>query len=421
MRRNVQGRLIMSTANVLILTFLARAVFSLHQFGIIVIIARLSDADTLGIFILSLALVTTMSALFALGMRQGVATDIIRHRPQAIYFRLRLLSILASITIIPVIILIFWPIEGLIQISIALVFLKSIELMSEYTYGLMQLRRTLISVSASQIMRGVTGFLAFSGTFLKTESVHISVLAWGAAWLLIFLCHDVPVSRLREEVRTPENRLDVSAWSEVGSLAFLQMPFGLAAFSGNIGLAAPRVMLEHVGNVTEVGIFGAIWSIFQAGEAFVIALANIYLTPLAAATQGLNRRATLYLIWQLLVMGIVLGCVTAIVPTVIGAELLQLVYGPEFYSYSNIFMLLSLGWAVRYLATILRIFVTSQRRFWLGMTIDTAGSIYVLIGVFALQSYGNPMVTISVAFLFGQLCLMCTLIIFTWKSISRMI
>lgn len=400
-----------------LLTLIARLAFSAQQWAVIAILALSKEDQDLGLFGLALALVTSVNALFNFGMRQGVATDIGHNRSILGYATLRILTIAVSICIIPGVSVIFWDAPGLTPMIFSVLLVKSVDLLSEFSYGLMQLHGQNLCVAISQVLRAASGIIGFVAAYEVSESVSLATVAWGGAWFFVWLAYDLPASRMVDDIRKTWGTVFASELRiELWKLTKMQFPFGLAALAGNIGLAAPRIFLEYSSDLKTLGVFTALWSVFQAVEAFVIAILNIYLTPLARVMRIGDIKSIFALISGLFATGVAASFVGMIITKMYGSEILRVLYGSGYAEYAEVFFALSLGWSARYLADVVRFAVTAKRQFWTGAVLDSLGSAYTVLACLLLAGSAKPMSAVCNAFILGQTLLLITLMAyFTWE------
>jgi len=387
----------MKTTATLILMLFARAVFSLQQWLIIVIVARSGTLEELGALGLSLAIVTPLCGLFGLGLRQGVATDIAaQHSPKAYWF-LRLGGFLPIAVTACFAGQLIFPQETTPTLILSVVFMKVVDLNSELGYGFLQRQNRLSRIGTSQIIRAISGTIAFWLAWKIGASLSQAILAWSLVWLVLFLVFDLPASW--QNTIAPQQKITVNSLIR---LVYKQIPFGIAAGITMAGLTAPRLIYGTSANLQDLGVFSALVFIFQAGHGFIVALLQTRLSPMAAAIHA-NDNTTLRRLFLPILIGISgLSTIMTLIAFTFENQIPALLYGTGFRAPAGLLSVLSLGWALRYISTVIRSLYHARRQFWQGMGADVLLTFLTVFGCFVGTALSPDALGISLGFTISQ-------------------
>lgn len=392
-------------------TLMARLFYSLQQWAVIAILAHNDDTRALGYLGLALAVTTNTYSFFNLGLRQGLATDTKQEHKRTLYWCLRGASIFFACLSIFAFTFIMWSDVNIRNVMAAVVLLKSIESVSDILYGFMQTRDDLKSIAFSHILRAVLGGCIFTVSYLAVGELTLSVYAWALAWFIILVCFDFRVALRHGDIpRVSAFAFGFTDGFGLLNLLLKQIPIGLAAGIGTIALTSPRLVLESGGGLEAVGVFTALWTIFQAVESFIIAAMQNYLTPLARAASTGDSSLAQSLFRRILVINTAVSALMLLIISIAGSNILGFLYGDSFTRYNSIFITLGLGWSARYVCVVLWHFITAKRNFWIQATLNGVSSIVTLISCAVAISLIDALWGAALGFTIGQSFAMCVTI-----------
>lgn len=390
--------------------FAARFLFGVQQWAMVAILARTADAAAVGVLGYGLAILVPLAGFFGLGMRQGIATDLDGQFSFRDYLTMRVALIAAMVG--AAFLTFFLLVDDPVARAAALLLLvpKGIELMSEMAYGVFQRHGRLAAISMSLILRAVVGLCGFwAGLQLGGDLVG-AVLGWGLAWIAVYALYDAPrMARCLTAEATapkgaPKGALTGALTGPMGRMMVVQAPLGVSALVGNLGISAPRLLLEPVVTLETLGIFTAVFMIFQAANTLAVAVLQLFMTPLARAMRGAALRRLVRLVGGATALVLVgLAAMWALF-LLAGSETLGLMYGPDYAAHGTLLLQLAAGWSAAYLSIIFRYMVTATRSFRTGLAIDFSAALLIGLGcVLALRLWpGAPMAAIAIGFAAGQ-------------------
>jgi len=141
----------------------------------------------------------------------------------------------------------------------------------------------------------------------------------------------------------------------------------------------PRYFIDHYLGVGEVGVFAALAYFLAAGNIVTDAVGQSITPRLAHAYKNRELSKTRKLLFQLMILGLLGGCVAVSIGYAAGPGLLTLLYRPEYAKHMNVFLLLLLSAGPTYIASFFGYALTAARVFWLQLPLSllSTGSVAV--------------------------------------------
>lgn len=171
--------------------FIGSLVYSLSQFLILALLAKLGNPAMVGLYSLGLAITAPIINLTNLQLRQIQATDTkeVEYRFND-YFGLRITSgiIMLSITLLVVIINAYDFKKASIILLVGLT--KVMDSYSDVAYGQLQQRERMDYIGKSRIIKGISTIVVMGIVLALTANLTISLIALNVLWLVIFLVYD---------------------------------------------------------------------------------------------------------------------------------------------------------------------------------------------------------------------------------------
>jgi O-antigen/teichoic acid export membrane protein len=374
--------------------------------------------QALGMIGLALAIITNLLSVTGLALRQGIATDISRNFSPQAYWGLRSIMTFISIIIMAFLYLfVFWEDSEFRAVAVCILFLKLIESFSESCYGFMQLQGRVEKVSISLILRAVVGLAGFTGAYLFSSSLSVGVLVWAVSWLCVLIFYDRRILNETGDWKVFDSIVSVGRIRlQVFHLFLRQLPMGVAAGLGTIALSSPRVILESWTTLEIVGIFTALWVLFQAIETFLIAILHHYLTPLAITLKILQRRQIWLVLVRLLLVIMAFSAVFVAVVAFGAEKFLVYIYGDLFGQHYQTMIALAIGWSARYISVSLWHFITAQRKFWQQAFLTSTGSGLTVFSCVTFVSIEPTMLNVAYGFSLGQILTLALVMAFLFAK-----
>lgn len=390
-----------------------RVTYNLCQFGILATFARLGSTETVGQFVLGLAVTAPIFLFCNLQLRLALATDVRGEHSFADYLMLRNVTSLLALASTGMIAVCLDGLRGSAVVIIAIGISKVVESFSDLHYGRLQRCEAIPVIARSLLIRGPTSLLAVLLTYWATQSLVAACLAMAGVWLVVLLMHDIPGCRaVKDPVPCGRDARLQAAWHRrLLSLAWEVLPLGLAAGLFSLEANVPRYTVGTLFGTSDLGVFGAILYLMLIGQTLVMSLACPTVARLAHLHGSGQVREFRRILMKVLGVGVMLGFGLTVVMVIGGAQILNLLYGADYAKEYPLLVLVSLATATRFSSIILTLAVQSMRRFkavfairMLGL-VATAGLCVGFATLFGLKGVGWALLlaatlqTVALAFL----------------------
>ncbi len=342
-------------------TLAGNTIYAACQWGMLVVVAKLASADSVGSFALAFAITAPLMMLSNLQLRVVQATDARNQFAFGHYLALRLVTIGVALPAC------LWAgyVSGnrAVLAVVALISLaKAGESLSDILYGLMQRHRDMRSIAVSMIVKGAASLVALGSVLYFTGSLTLACLALACSWALVLGLYDLPVSRtLMSALQSPMK--PIWNWAALGSLAAVSFPLGLVMGVLSLHANTPRYFIGASLTVSDVGAFSAMASLGVAGATICNALGQVASPRLANDYADKNQRAFLLNVTKLLGVAAALGIGGVTVAFTAGGWLLTKLFRPEYGRLQNVFVLLMISAGLSYLASAIGYALTAARQF----------------------------------------------------------
>ena len=366
------------------------SLYSLSQWLLFVVLARLADPAEVGRFALLLAV--SAPAFLAIGMNLRVvqATDAERRWSPADYVVVRhVVNLVASVIVIGI-----FAAHGdglLLLAGVALAGAKSVEGLSQTYYGYFQQRERHDYVAASMIARSVAGPVGFLGGYLAAEELWGACLGLMVGWLAVQRFLDRPrLDAMLEGAHGGLPRLgEPAARARLVRLVRHAFPLGLDQGVSSLAVNTPRYFVQGTAGGAALGVYSTLGYLAQVISMITSSL-GIVVVPRLARLQRDGRRAAFTRLLGLSTLFSVLVSMAALLAALVaGAPVIRLLLGAEYVDQPLLLVLL-LGAAAVTLQRSMGRALTGARRFATFLVIDvltllaTAVSAAVLVPAYGV-------------------------------------
>ncbi len=364
-------------------TFLSNVIYAACQWGIVVCLVWLTDAATVGVFALGLAITAPVFMFANLNLRSLQATDANGTWAFGEYLRLRLLTTTAAIMVISGICLAAgYPLHtALVVLAVGLA--KALESISEVYYGFLQQHERMDRIAISTIVRGVLSLAVMTAIVYVTGDILWGALGLAASWGVVLLVYD-----LRSVSRFGERQAD---WPACGSarrlpgrlvrLAWRAAPLGLVMFLISLTANLPRYFFDPgAPGLRELGIFAALSYLVVAGGLVIAAVGQSATPRLARLFAAGDRPAFIALLFRIIAVSASCGAAGVLVALAAGKPLLTLLYGAEYGAFAEVFVWLMLAGGLGYVASSLGYAITATQSFAIQVPL------FLVVGIATLVS-----------------------------------
>jgi len=363
-------------------TMVGNLIYRGCQWGVLVVLAKLTSASDVGKFALGLAVVGPIVMFSQLHLRGTQSTDAKNLYEFADYFGLRLISVIFVLFTSIVIGLSIYGSSLLTLIIILVAFAKITESVSDIIFGLFQKNMRMDKVGKSMILKGSFSLILFAIVVLSTRSVVWGTLVLGLSWLAVLLGYDLPQTRFFGKV-TPRFRYN-NLWSLAKLAAPLGVVMGIISLQANI----PRYFIvKHLGDAL-LGYFAAVSYVVVAADMLVLSIGEPAL-PRLARYYLCNHSAFKLLLGKMLGSAFIMGLGTLGLGLIFGKWFLAITYTADYVRYFDVFIWLLVVSAIAFLNSMLGYSLTAARFFRIQMLQGIViGLIMAVSCAFLVPRYG---------------------------------
>jgi O-antigen/teichoic acid export membrane protein len=376
-------------------TFVGNVVYAGSQWGMLVILAKLTAPETVGQFALGLAVTAPVFMFSSLQLRVVQATDAKREYQFGDYLGLRLISVVLALLVTAAIVLVSGYRQETALVILVIGLAKAFQSVSDVFYGLLQQRERMDRVAKAMIIKGPLALAALGvGVFLTND------LVWGcagmaAAWALTLVGYDAPSALLilRAPVKQGFAR-GKPAWmktlrpnwdvKKLAALAWLALPLGFMMMLMSLSFNIPRYIVEKYWGEQELGIFAALAYLMVAGRTIITALGWSASPRLAKYYAEHDGTAFRRFVFMLVGVGVLVAAASVFVALVAGKSLLMLLYPPEYGDYADVLVYITGATGIEFISSFFGFGVAAARYFRSQMVLYIAYVSATALASFAL-------------------------------------
>jgi O-antigen/teichoic acid export membrane protein len=329
------------------------------QWSLMLMFARHGGASAAGLYALGLAISAPVMVMANLHLRELHASDVRQEFSFQERLAVRLVALGCAVSAIST--AVWWTSWSHLEAwsIIAVTGAKAVESLADLGYGAFQARERFVAIAQAQVLRGLTGALVATTTYLFTHDVPIALVSLATSWLVIILLVDVP--RL-VGLLTPEGIRPRITLTRFRALLRQAAPMGLVTGIGSLTLMFPSFALQHHAGTTELGQYSAMLHLLMIGTVASIALGQASSPRVARAhTQG-DRIGFCRIILVVCAGSLLLGAAAILLIWLLGGEILALAYGQEWRSLTNQFWWMACSAATLWVTAVIGYASTATRR-----------------------------------------------------------
>ena len=346
---------------------MGNVIYAISQWGILVVLAKVGTPEMVGQFALGLAITAPIILFANLSLRAVQATDA-RHEFQlGNYVGLRVITTLSALVVIGGVSLVGGYRTETVPVIIVIGLAKAFESMSDVLYGQLQQRERMDRIAISMIIKGVLTLVVLAVSVFITHSAVGAALALALTWAGVLITYDTRSAALLsgEPQRQMNGQQLKPIWDRaiLRHLVILALPLGFTQMLVSLNTNVPRYFIERLWGERELGFFAAIAYLMLAGNTVIGALGQAATPRLAQYYAHSDEKAFRHLLGRLFLIGAGLGVIGIVVAVLIGQPLLNLIYGSEYASYTQVLHVIMLAAALSYLAAFLGNSMTAARYF----------------------------------------------------------
>ncbi|RFA33383.1 hypothetical protein CAI16_15005 [Virgibacillus dokdonensis] len=399
--------------------FLGSLTYSLSQWLILIVIARLGSPEVVGLYVLGMAITAPIIMLTNLQLRSIQATDTSSDYIFNDYIALRIFTGFIAIILTLAISIIndYEPYKVAVISLIA--FSKVIDSYSDVIYGQLQQKERMDYIGISRIIKGSLTIITVGVTMLITKNFLVSLIILNITWFVILITYDRRKIKLFVNNIIPKFQV-----KKIKKLIILAFPLGVILMLGSLNTNIPRIIVEKYLGEEKLGYFAAITYIMVAGSAFVNAIGQASAPRLAKLYKNAKLKSFIGLLLKLLSIGIVLGIGGTLVSLFLGDFILKVVYGEPYTNYTNILIYAMIASIFDYSASFLGYGLTSMRLFKIQPLLGTIWlSVCIIFSLMLIPNFGlkgASFTLIVTSFTQFLLMLLIIIILIKKKEMKRM-
>ncbi len=330
----------------------------------LIVIAKLSDPATVGVYALAQAICLPITEIARMGLRQAQASDTVGEYTFGDYLGLRLLATAVAFALMLVAGVSASPSQNVLLVIVLYALTRCIELLSDMIYGLFQTQERMDFIARSLCMLGPLSLALLAFGFWLTGSLVVAIAGQVLAHLLVLLFYDVRVGRQRALLQQPP-----SFWPQWNSLALrnlavLALPLTFATVLVMFSLYLPRLVIEEALGLEALGYFAAIMALAMAPARLIQALGTAASVRLAHHHAAGERGPFMLLVLKMTLAAGAIGSIGTLLVALFGEQILGVIYTEEYASYANVLLLVVMAATIRFMAEVLQFGMIAARRFW---------------------------------------------------------
>jgi O-antigen/teichoic acid export membrane protein len=369
---------------------LGNALHGACQWGVVVLLSKLSDPADVGRYTLGLAVAMPVIMLANLQLREVQATDVGGEHAFGDFLTLRLVTTALSTAAVAGFALVGYPWETA-RIIAGVGLVLGVDAVSDIHYGFLQRHGRLDLVARSLMFKGPLGLGVFGMVLAMGGDLPWAVLGLALGRCAVLVAYDRPSVASAQERARGRGHLGGEAGGTAPrsrallALMRLSFPLGFVMMLVWLNWSIPRYVLERSHGEFALGIFGAVAYLLQGMEMMVRATGEAVLTALArdhaSASRNRFRRALL----ALLAVGLAWGLAGLAASLAAGREILSLVYRPEYGEHAMLLVWVMASGVLSHPASFVGVGAVATRRFHalplphLGVTALAAAASLLLI------------------------------------------
>lgn len=325
---------------------------------LLIMIAKLGTAEMVGQFSFAFAVTTPVFMIADLDLRSVLVTDFIRQYQFGHYMGLRLLTVVPAL--ITVGLLALCQKSALTGTVILLVgFAKTVEIICDLLYGLMQREERLDKLGLSLILKSVLSILFVGLLLWRFKSIAAGAAGLAAAYLVVLLVYDIRAVRPYGPLRICLDRRILL------HLLRLSLPLGIVLLFTSLNKNLSTYFINGYLGPASLGYYTAAVYIMTTGSMAVSALGQSRNARLAKLFGSGDTVSFVRILRNMVMMTGLLGVSMILAAVLFGGNILTLLYTREYAFYQTLFIFIMVAAAVSYIGETVQYAVTATRQFQL--------------------------------------------------------
>lgn len=398
----------------LVWTLVGRGVYQAAQWGLLVILTKLTTQAEVGNFVLALAVTAPVFLLASLQLDSVEAVDARRGHTLGEYLALRIVTTGIALVVAAIVAAVAYRNSaGLLVLLWALA--KAMESLSGIFLGFMQQNERFDIIARSLLVKALASLLALGVVVYFTRSPAWGMVALVVAWAWRLLAYDMRKTKaLAEDYRKEGVLVSLQPtwnWSVLWRLGWRALPLGLVVMMTSLQVNIPRYAVAHYLGSENLALFGATAYLTLAGALVANAMAASSSPRMAYHYFNGNRDALVRIIKRLVAGAGGVGALSVVVAAVAGEPLLRVLYSEQYADESTLLVLLMVAGLLTYVYTVLEGVMTATHYFRSQLVLNvivlivSVGAAYGLTPLFGLHGAAYAMILAAGVGLAGSVLL----------------
>lgn len=355
--------------------FIGSLIYSLSQFLILVILAKLGNPAMVGLYSIGLAITEPINKLTNLQLRQIQATDTKDSNYKFNdYYGLRIVSSTIMVLIILVIIIISSYRTEKSLIILLIVLRRMIFSYSDVVFGQLQKHERMDYIGKSQSVRGISSIVVVAITLYFTGNLIITLIMLNLLWFFLFVFYD-----RKNLTLFISNVKPYFSISKFRSLFILALPLGIVLMLISLNTNVPRIFVERILGEAALGYFASIAYLIVAGNIFVSAVGQAVAPRLAKLYSDGEINKFKRILNYMLIISILIGLIGVFLSIYMGEFVLTLLYDETYAEHNQVLVLIMISGIFSFSRAFMGYGLTSMRYFKVQPYINLLGLIIILI------------------------------------------
>ncbi|WP_281885452.1 lipopolysaccharide biosynthesis protein [Paenibacillus sp. YYML68] len=318
----------------ILLSFVNYGCYYFSQWLIIVLLARFTTKEDLGVFSLALAICVPMFYFFGLSFKSVMSTDQAIDSTVSNYLSIRLFSFI-PVFLLTISIAFLFDYAAYLKIFMLVFAWKLLEFVSDVIHGYFQSKEYFFKLTIAQIIKASLVIVCSFVVLLFYPSV-VAILYTLIVVYLVGLIVEL-VMLLKPGIVTFQ--LDLK-----GTVSVLKRTYPLAfvVLISNLFNNVPRYMLEQI-SLEAVGVFSAVYYFAVIGSSVINSISQALLPRLSKYYNLGERNKYNQILKKSTLVSVGLGVGWLLITVIFGDQLLYIIFGEEYMLYQSLLVYLSVG------------------------------------------------------------------------------
>ncbi|WP_242927540.1 lipopolysaccharide biosynthesis protein [Pontibacter vulgaris] len=349
--------------------FIGNTIYSLCQYGILLILIKTYSEDDVGAFIYALAFVTPIFAALDMQLRYFYITDKNGKQRFNQYLTFRTLTNIVGIIIVVILILVAK--REIYNIIIVVAFSKVIESQIDLVHGVYHKESRQDLIAISKLFRGISSIVVVLICSIFIKNITGILIVYLLVWCLFYIIYERKLLIKRNFVaKISFTSLSKNDWR---SFLILGGPVFFTLLLNNYYFNYPRLFIEKKIGLSELSIFGALMYIKNIGGQVVSSVAQVQIVSLANSYINERYKEFVLKVFRLVVFGFSAGLILLIPFLFWGDTILKVIYTETYSKYNDILILILIGTAFSFSYNLIGTAITSMRIDWVKLPIHIIG------------------------------------------------